>query len=126
MVFSGTDADISHAITFYLPDKEDQAADPLRQRTVIPAHLNDPLVDLAEEYTGINHLRGKCSEQLISGNNGPKVFGCDFCNSVVNYAKLRTKLTVCSGGVYLAEAVFPESSSYRQQGVVVHNVSAVF
>src|SRR5581483_2578453 len=101
-------------LLWQLRDEEDEPADAPRELPFVGAILrkvNDALVDLTQEHTGVDHLRRESVEQLVARHGGTKAMIGDPCDRVVDDPQLRAELAVRAFGINCTEAVFPEASA---------------
>jgi hypothetical protein len=67
----GAHADVRPRLARELADQEDEPADPLRELALVGLAVlrdDDALVDLAQQHTGVDHLRRERLEQLVARN----------------------------------------------------------
>ena len=125
MALGRPDAGIRPRIPSQPADQEDQPADAARKRALGLVDPDDPLVDFAQQHTGIDHLGRERVEQFVSGDHRAERPGGQLAQGVMDDTQLRAQLAVGAGGVDLAETFLPESPTNRQQGIVVDKGRAV-
>ncbi len=125
MILCGTHPNVGPGFPLQFADEEYQSADPLRQRTLGAANLNDALVDLTQKNARMDHLWGEGFKQFVGGNDRSQGPLGDLGNGVMDATQLRTQLAARAGGIDLAETILPEAPANGQQRVVIDDNGAI-
>ena len=126
MFFCGANPDVTRVFPMYFTNQKDKAAYAPGKGAIARAQLNDAFVDLPQENARIDHFRRQGLVEFVCRYHGTQGFVAHLGHGVMDNAQLGTQLTVRTGGINLAEALFPEPATHRQQGIVFDDNLMVF